>query len=79
MENSSIVLILPGGLDVYYNLFLAIKKEKEIYLYNKDFFYTPLIKNLYDLYLKGVIDKAPSEYMNIESELENIINKIEER
>lgn len=64
---------------MYYNLFLAIKKEKEIYLYNKDFFYTPLIKNLYDLYLKGVIDKAPSEYMNIESELENIINKIKER
>lgn len=79
IEKADVVLILPGGLGTYYDLFKAIKEEKKIFLYNKDFFYTPLIKNLYDLYLKGIIDKAPSEYINIESELDKITRKIEER
>jgi len=78
-EKADIILILPGGLGTYFDLFKAINEGKKIYLYNKDFFYTPLIKNLYDLHLDGMIDKVPSEYINIESELDKIIEKIEER
>lgn len=79
IDDADIVLILPGGLGTYYDLFKAIKENKKIYLYNKDFFYTPIIKNLYELHLRGMIENVPSEYMNIESNLDNIIDRIEER
>lgn len=73
------VLILPGGLGTYYDLFKAINENKRIYLYNKNFFYTPLIKNLYDLHLNGVVEKVPSDYINIECELDKIIEMIKEK
>lgn len=79
IDDADIVLILPGGLGTYYDLFKAIKENKKIYLYNKDFFYTPVIKNLYELHLGGMIEKVPSEYMNIECDLDNIIEKMKER
>lgn len=76
MEDADKVLILPGGLGSYYDLFRAIKLEKTIYLYNKEFFYTPIIKILYEMYMKGNINKAPSEYINIESNILDIVDKI---
>lgn len=79
IDAADIVLILPGGLGTYYDLFKAIKENKKIYLYNKDFFYTPVIRNLYELHLSGMIEKVPSEYMNIECDLDNIIEKMKER
>lgn len=78
IDKSQCILILPGGLGTYYDLFKGIKDNKKIYLYNKDFFYTPIIKNLYDLYVEGIIEKAPSLYINIESDLDEIIKKLEE-
>jgi predicted Rossmann-fold nucleotide-binding protein len=78
IDESKYILILPGGLGTYYDLFKGIKDNKIIYLYNKDYFYTPIIKNLYDLYINGVIDKVPSEYINIESNILDIVKKLEE-
>lgn len=79
LDEADVVIISPGGLRAYYDLFRAINEAKDVYLYNKDFFYTPIIKNLYDLHLKGIIEKVPSEYINIESELDKIIEKLKER
>ena len=77
-EDSEVILILPGGLGSFYDLFRAIESNKKIILYNKDFFYTPIIKKLYELYEDGIESRGPSEYMYIESEINEIIKKLEE-
>lgn len=79
IENSDVVLILPGGLGMFYDLFLAIKLKKRVIIYNKDMYYAPLIKNLYNAYIEKNIDNAPSSYLEIESEKEIIIKKLEEK
>ncbi len=83
-ENSDCLLFLPGGIGTYSELFMAIeenknsKKPKPIILYNYDYFYTPIIKELYHLYQEGFIEEAPAGYMIIESDRENVIKLIEE-
>ena len=79
MEEASDVLILPGGLGNFYDLFRAIDMNKNVIVYNKDLFFAPVIKNLYEAHICGKIDDAPSSYMSIESDLDLIIKKLEER
>ena len=83
-SNSDKVLILPGGLGTYAEMFSAIEEmrignKKKIILYNCDYFYTPIIKELYHLYEEGFIDMVPSDYMTIESDKNKIIELIEEK
>ena len=73
------VLILPGGLGTFSDLFKSVNDGKRVIIYNKDFFYTPVIKKLFELYEEGIEIRRPSEYMEIESELEVILSKLEER
>ena len=73
------VLILPGGLGTFSDLFKSVNDGKRVIIYNKDLFYTPLIKKLFELYEDGIEIRRPSEYMEIESELEVILSKLEER
>lgn len=73
------VLILPGGLGNFNDLFYAINLKKKVIIYNKDLYYSSLLKNLYEGYEKGYIEFAPSEYVSIESEFENVIKKLEEK
>lgn len=75
---ADIVLILPGGLGCFRDLFNAINDNKKIILYNKDFFYTPVIKKLFELHEKKLEKRIPAEYMNIESDFLEIIKKLEE-
>ena len=82
-SNSDKVLILPGGLGTYAEIFSAIEEmrignNKKIILYNCNYFYTPIIKELYHLYEEGFIDMVPSEYMIIESDKNKIIEMIKE-
>ncbi len=79
LEDSTDVLILPGGLGNFYDLFQAITLKKDVIIYNKDMFYTPVIKNMYEAYQKGYIEEAPSFYINIESDYKEIIQKLEEK
>jgi len=72
------VLILPGGLGTMYDLFKSVNDGKRVIVYNKDFFYTPIIKKLFELYEEGVELRRPAEYMEIESEMDEIIKKLEE-
>ena len=73
------VLILPGGLGCIYDLLRAIHDEKNIYLYNKDFYYTSFIKALYELHERKVEERVPSDYMVIESDFLEIKKKLEEK
>lgn len=81
-KQSDIFLFLPGGIGTYSELlsFMSEVVEKEedklIIIYNKDFFYTPIIKELYYLYKKGFISKNINEYCKIESESMQILEII---
>lgn len=83
-ENGDCILFLPGGIGTYSELFSAIEENKnnphpkKIILYNYDYFYTPVIKELYHLYQEGFIDDVPASYMVIESNEDKIIELIEE-
>ena len=81
--NSDVLLFLPGGLGTLAELFSSIeerqiKNVKKIILYNYNFFFTPIIEELYSLYKEGFIDVAPSSYMIIESDQEKIIEILKE-
>lgn len=78
LDEADIVLILPGGLGTFACLFQAIQLNKKVLLYNQDLYFTSLIKNLYEGYQKGYIEKVPAEYMQIESEKEEIFKILEE-
>ena len=83
-ENSDCILFLPGGIGTYSELFSAIEENKnnshpkKIILYNYDYFYTPIINELYHLYQEGFIDEVAASYMIIESREDKIIELIEE-
>lgn len=82
-EVSDVLLFLPGGLGTYAEVFSAIEEKrikngKKIILYNDNYFYTPIIKELYNLHKEGFIDEVPSDYMVIESDIDKIINLIKE-
>ena len=79
IDKSNYVLILPGGLGCLYDLFKSINDKKRIILYNDNFFYTPIIKRLYEMYEEGIVDRIPSEYMYIESDFSEIIKKLEDK
>ncbi len=76
INQADVVLILPGGLGTFNDLFQAISLKKKVIVYNKDLYYSSLFKNLFQGYEKGYIEVAPSEYVSIESEQENIVKKI---
>ena len=78
-DEANCVLILPGGLGCLNDLFKSINMKKRVILFNYNFFYTPIIKKLYEMYKDGYEDKVPSEYMEIESEIDKIIEKLEEK
>lgn len=81
-KQSDLFLFLPGRLGTYSELLSFMseivekEEEKTIIIYNKDFFYTPIIKELYFLYKKGFISKNINEYCKIESESLNILDLI---
>lgn len=80
---SDVFLFLPGGIDTYAEIFSVIGEEikrsgKKIILYNDNYFYTPMIQELYQLYQRGFVDMVPSDYMVIESDFEEIVKMIEE-
>ena len=81
-KSSDILLFLPGGLGTYSEILSSLtetvekKDNKMIILYNKDFFFTPIIQELHLLYKKGFITNNINEYCKIESEIDNILELI---
>ena len=84
-KKSNMFLFLPGGIGTLAELFNAIEEnrtndsnKKLIIIYNKDYFYTSLIKTLYKMYENKFIENELSNYLIIESEDEKIIELIKE-
>ena len=73
------IIVVPGGLSSIKDMLQGIIDGKDVYLYNKDLFYASIIEQLYQLYEKGAETKSPSELLNIESDLDKIIEKLEEK
>ncbi len=78
IEDSTDVIVVPGGISAFSDIFTANKLNKNLFLYNKNMFYSDLINNLYKSHLEGYIDEAPSSYIHIESEIDNILKDMEE-
>ena len=78
IEESTDVLVVPGGMGAFSDIFKAQELNKNLFVYNKDLYYSGLVSNLYKGHLEGYIDGTPSEYMHIESDINNIIKEMEE-
>ena len=78
IEDSTDVIVGPGGIGAFSDIFTAIKLKKNLFLYNKDMYYSDTINNLSKGYLEGYIKEAPSGYIHIENEIENILKDMEE-
>jgi len=82
-KKSNVFLFLPGGIGTLSELFnvmeenIANNDNKLIIVYNKDFFFTPIITALHKMYEEKFIDKQLSNYLVIESEEDKIIELIE--
>ena len=82
-QKSDVLLFLPGGLGTYTEILSSIEEsrtkedDKLIILYNDDFFYSPLIKEMFWLYEKKFAKKSIGEYVRIESKEEEIVKLIE--
>lgn len=82
-EKSDIFLFLPGGIETYTELLSCIEEhqtrgdQKLLIIYNDDFFYTPFIKEMYQLYERKFVPKSIGEYVRIESREEEIVKLIE--
>ena len=79
MSEADAVIIMPGGLSSLKDMFDAIIKNIPTYLFNDDHYYDQVISQLYNINQKGVEKRAPFEYMQIESEFQNIIDDLNKK
>ena len=82
-EKSDILLFLPGGLGTYSELFSCLEEMKsnpgkQIILYNVDFFFSPMLEEMYRLYQQGFLDKNLGGVILISNDQNEIIQKIKE-
>jgi predicted Rossmann-fold nucleotide-binding protein len=83
-EHSDILLYLPGGIGTYTELLNALEEKrttndkKLIIIYNEDFFFTPFITEMYDLYQTKFNPENLSNYCLIESSKDKVIETIKE-
>ena len=81
---SDVILFIPGGFGTLSEFFSFVieneemKQDKLIIIYNKDYFYTPLLEYLFKLRKEMFIRHDLSEYFFISSDIEEIVNKIKE-
>lgn len=83
-NHSDILLFLPGGIGTYNELFACLEEMKtnsdgkQIILYNTDFFFSPVLEEMYKLYQQGFLERNLGEYILISNQQEEIINKVKE-
>ena len=73
------VIIVPGGLSSIVDMAQGIMDGKDVYVYNKDLFYAPIIEQIYRIPQKEVDDKPLFELFTIERDLDDIVGKLEEK
>lgn len=77
-SSSDIVILLPGGLGAYGELFSMIDEkrqkmhEKKIILFNYKHFYTPLLKFLSDVYKEGFVNKEDLQLLDIVTDVKSL-------
>lgn len=82
-EKSDILLFLPGGVGTYSELFSCLEEMKsnpgkQIILYNVDFFFRPMLEEMYKLYKQGFLDENLGEIILISNNQDEIVEKIKE-
>lgn len=78
IEESTDVIIVPGGMSAFSDIFEATKLNKNVFLYNRDLYFSGLTDNLYKGHLEGYIEGVPSTYMHIESDINDLVKDMEE-
>ncbi len=82
-NKSDIMLFLPGGVGTYAEILSSIEESrtkedrKLLILYNDEFFFTPLIKEMYWLFENKFAKKSIGEYIRIESVDDEVYRLIE--
>ncbi len=76
MEDSTDVLILPGGLGAIKDLFGALELQKDILIYNKNRYYTSILETMFKSHY---VNEDALLNIDIENEYENLLEKLEER
>ena len=79
ISEADAVVIMPGGLSSLKDMLDAIIKDIPTYLFNDNHYYDQIISQLYNMTQKGVEKRAPFEYMQIESEFQNIIDDLKKK
>lgn len=83
-EKSDICLFLPGGIGTFSEFFACLEEmksnpdNKQIILYNVDFFFSPMLEEMYQLFQQGFLDQNIAESILISNNKQEIINKIKE-
>ncbi len=81
-EKADVALFIPGGIGTLAELFSflmqkdELKDDKLIIIYNKDFFFTPLLEYMYKLKQENFIREDLSKYLFISNDENEIIEKI---
>lgn len=84
-NKSDILLFLPGGVGTYNELFACLEEmktnseNKKLILYNIDFFFSPMLEEMYKLYQQGFLEKNLADYIFISNNQDEIIDKIKEK
>ena len=76
IEESTNVLILPGGLGALRDLFDALDNQKDILVYNRNMYYTSILNGLFK---SQYVEEASLLNLDIESDYNKLIGKLEER
>ena len=80
-----ILLFLPGGVGTYNELFACLEEmktnseNKKLILYNIDFFFSPMLEEMYKLYQQGFLERNLADYIFISNNQDEIIDKIKEK
>ena len=73
------IIVVPGGLSSIVDMAQGIIDGKDVYVYNKDLFYAPMIEQIYRIPERKIGNKQLYELFTIERDLDDLIEKMEER
>ena len=76
-DEANNIVIVPGGLSSIVDMAQGIMDGKEVYVYNKDLFYAPVIEQIYKITQNDNI--SVFELFTIECNLDDLIGKMEEK
>ncbi len=76
-SDADTLVIAPGGLSSIIDIAKGLMDGKDIYIYNKELFYAPIIEQIYKM--KKEDGSSLCEDLTIERDLDDLIKKLEEK